>query len=338
MLNEKSILISGGTGSFGRKCTEMILQRYEPRKLIIFSRDELKQYEMAQDFSPDKHDCLRYFIGDVRDQVRLIAAFRDVDFVIHAAALKHIPATEYNPFEAIKTNVLGAQNVIRAAINKKVKKVVALSTDKAANPINLYGASKLCSDKLFIAGNAMSGHKGTIFSIVRYGNVFGSRGSVVPLFLKKRSEGRLPITDTRMTRFSITLEESVNFVLEGFKRMLGGEIFVPKIPSYKIVDVAEAIAPEGEIEVVGIRSGEKMHEVLVPEDEARQTIEFEDHFVIQPDQGWWRDLRAIDYAERTGGKPCPMGFSYSSERNTQWLSVEQITKLVEQYCLENKVG
>ena len=335
MFDNKTILITGGTGSFGKKAVEIILKRYKPGKLIVFSRDELKQFEMAQEFSPDKHDCLRYFIGDVRDQQRLYTAMRGVDYVIHAAALKQIPTLEYNPFEAIKTNVLGAQNVIHAAINEKVKRVVALSTDKAANPINLYGASKLCADKLFVAGNVMSGAKGPTFSIVRYGNVFGSRGSVIPLFLTKKDEGKLPVTDNEMTRFSITLKEAVDFVLKSFEKMLGGEIFVPRIPSYRITDVAEAIAPSAEIEIIGIRPGEKIHELMISEDEARLSLRFDDYFVVQPDQDWWKDLRGKNYAQKASGKPCSKGFSYCSGTNTDWVSIEEIQKLVEEYRVEH---
>ena len=255
MLNDKNILVTGGTGSFGKKCTETILKRYVPRRLIIFSRDELKQFEMAQVFPNDKFACMRYFIGDVRDKERLYRAFQGVDYVIHTAALKQVPTAEYNPFEAVKTNILGAQNIINVAIDQKVKKVVALSTDKAANPINLYGATKLCSDKLFIAGNAYVGREHTMFSVVRYGNVIGSRGSVIPFFLKQRQTGVLPITDPRMTRFWITLEQGVNFVLASMVRMVGGELFVPKIPSMNIMDLAKAIGPECATEMIGIRPG-----------------------------------------------------------------------------------
>jgi len=271
MLNEKSILITGGTGSFGKKCTEMILKSYKPKRLIIFSRDELKQFEMAQVFSEDEYPCMRYFIGDVRDKERLYRAFRDVDYVIHAAALKQVPAAEYNPFEAVKTNILGAENIINVAIDQNVKRVIALSTDKAANPINLYGATKLCSDKLFIAGNSYVGEDNTRFCVVRYGNVVGSRGSVIPFFLQRKETGVLPITDSRMTRFWITLKQGVSFVLDCLERMVGGELFVPKIPSMNIMDLAKAIAPECKTEIVGIRPGEKLHEVMVSKDDARRT-------------------------------------------------------------------
>ncbi len=335
MFNGRSLLVTGGTGSFGKRFVRDVLQRYKPKKLIVFSRDELKQSEMAQVFSPNEHECMRYFIGDVRDQQRLYEAFHGVDYVIHAAALKQVPAAEYNPFEAVKTNVLGAQNVIRAAINQKVKKVLALSTDKAANPINLYGATKLCSDKLFVAGNAMSGDVGTIFSVVRYGNVLGSRGSVIPFFLKKRKEGIVPITDERMTRFLMTLQRGVDFVIRRMERMRGGEIFVPKLPSCRILDVARAVAPDAKTEVVGIRPGEKLHEVLVPGDEAWHTLEFQDHFIIQPTHAWWAQE---DPLKNAGGKPCPDGFCYSSATNTEWLSVQDIRRLVAEFLAEHPVA
>lgn len=329
MLNGKTILITGGTGSFGRQLTKTIVERYEPRKLIIFSRDELKQYEMTQRHSPAKHPFLRFFLGDVRNHERLLEAFHGVDYVIHAAALKQVPACEYNPFEAVMTNVLGAQNVLRAAITQGVKRVVALSTDKAANPINLYGATKLCSDKLIVAANSMIGYYQTTFSVVRYGNVLGSRGSVIPFFLEKRSEGVLPVTDKRMTRFSITLPKAVDFVLECLENMHGGEVFVPKIPSYRINDVAAAIAPEAEINYIGVRPGEKMHELMVPEDEASQTLELEDRFIIQPNFGWWRKE---EHLKQTGAKPCPDGFSYRSDNNDRWLSVDDLRAMVAEYC------
>ncbi len=328
MLNDKNILITGGTGSFGKAIVKIILERYKPNKLIVFSRDELKQYEMGQVFPDTTYRCLRFFLGDVRDPDRLHEAFRNVDYIIHAAALKQVPAVEYNPFEAIKTNVLGAQNIIKAAIDQKVKRVIALSTDKAANPINLYGASKLCSDKLFVAGNAMSGDPGTVFSVVRYGNVMGSRGSVIPLFLKKKTDGVLPVTDKRMTRFLITLQQGVDFVLSCLDGMHGGEIFVPKIPSVKIMDLARVIAPGARLEVVGIRPGEKLHEVMVPEDEARHTLEFDDHFVIQPNFGWWVNE---DHLKEIGGAKCPDGFSYASNTNSLWLSDDDINRLVDEF-------
>jgi UDP-N-acetylglucosamine 4,6-dehydratase len=332
MLNDKSVLITGGTGSFGRRMVEIILARHQPRRLVVFSRDELKQSELAERFPTSEHGCLRYFIGDVRDPARLEEAFRDIDIVIHAAALKQVPTAEYNPFEAVQTNVLGAQNVIRAAIRMGVKQVVALSTDKAANPINLYGATKLCSDKLFIAGNSMAGAQGSRFSVVRYGNVLGSRGSVIPFFLRRAHTGVLPVTDERMTRFSITIAQGAQFVLDSLKRMQGGELFVPKLPSYRILDVATAIAPEARIEIVGIRAGEKVHEVLLPSDEAWHSLEFADHFVIQPTHPWWTSRAGL---QETGGKPCTPNFSYTSGDNSDWLSIDDLRALVATYRLEN---
>jgi len=323
MLNGKNILITGGTGSFGKKCTEMILKRYKPNRLIIFSRDELKQYEMAQIFSPEKYSCMRYFIGDVRDKDRLYRAFRGVDYVIHAAALKQVPAAEYNPFEAVNTNILGAQNIINASIDQKIKRVIALSTDKSVIPVNIYGATKLCSDKLFVAGNSYVGSDETLFSVVRYGNVFGSRGSVVPFFLKKKAEGVLPVTDPRMTRFWITLEHGVEFVLKNFERMVGGEVFVPKLPSMNIMDVAKAIAPECEIKIVGIRPGEKLHEVMIPSDEARNTVEYDDYYVIKPQFRYF----GRRFCEN-GCKPVPQDFEYNSGTNTWWLSTEEFRGMI----------
>jgi UDP-N-acetylglucosamine 4,6-dehydratase (inverting) len=331
VLNEQAILITGGTGSFGRKVVRTILERFKPRRLLVFSRDELKQFEMAQEFPIERYPCLRYFLGDVRDIDRLKEALPGVDVIIHAAAIKQVPAAEYNPFEAVRTNVVGAQNVIRAAISRRVRRVIALSTDKAANPINLYGATKLCSDKLFIAGNAMSGHAGTVFSVVRYGNVIGSRGSIIPYFLKMRRSGVLPITDKRMTRFSITLAQAANFVLRCLGQMHGGELFVPRIPSYRLMDVAQAIAPEAQIKFIGIRPGEKLHEQLITVDDARKTMEFRDHFVIQPDFGWWTKQ---EHLEESGGQRCPEGFSYSSGTNTEWLTVNHIREMVDEYYLE----
>ena len=284
---------------------------------------------MAQVFPVEKHKCIRYFLGDVRDADRLIDAFYGVDYVIHAAALKQVPACEYNPFEAIKTNVLGAQNIIRAAIAQGVKKVLALSTDKAANPVNLYGATKLCSDKLFVAGNAMSADHGTRFSVARYGNVIGSRGSVIPFFLKQKRDGKLTVTDDRMTRFSISLQHGVEFVLQNLERMHGGEVFVPKIPSYNIMDVAKAVAPECKVDLIGIRPGEKLHELMIPEDDARQTLEFDDYFLIQPNFGWWA---SEEHLKNSGGKLCPDGFSYSSDANDKWLTVDDLKKSVDEFC------
>ena len=323
MLNKKAVLITGGTGSFGRKCTEIILQRYKPKKLIIFSRDEFKQFEMSQVFSEKKYPCIRYFIGDVRDKERLHRAFHGVDYVIHAAALKQVPALEYNPFEAVKTNILGAENIISAAIDNRVKRVVALSTDKAVNPINLYGATKLCSDKLFVAGNAYSGDANTRFSVVRYGNVVGSRGSVIPFFLKQKENGILPITDSRMTRFWITLEQGVSFVLRSFEIMVGGELFVPKLPSMKIMYLAKAIAPECKTKIIGIRPGEKLHEVMITKDDARMTLEFDDHYIIQPFFRFFSQR-----FKNNGGKPVPEDFEYNSGTNTWWLTIKELREMV----------
>lgn len=324
MLNDKVILITGGTGSFGKKCAEVILERYRPKKVIIFSRDEMKQYEMAQEFSSKKFsENLRFFIGDIRDKERLDRAFHNVDYVIHAAALKHVPAAEYNPFEAIQTNVIGSQNVINVAIDQKVKKVIALSTDKAANPVNLYGATKLCADKLFVSGNSYVGEDHTIFSVVRYGNVLGSRGSVIPFFQQRKKTGVLPVTDPRMTRFWITLEQGVDFVLHSLERMVGGEIFVPKIPSMRIIDLARAICPECEVEIVGIRAGEKLHEVMIPGDCARDTIEFDDYYIIKP---------AFKFFQRrftnNGGQPVKEDFEYNSLNNLKWLTVEELQDII----------
>jgi UDP-N-acetylglucosamine 4,6-dehydratase len=323
MLKDKTVLITGGTGSFGKKATAVILQKYKPKKIIIFSRDELKQFEMSQIY-PMSDYPMRYFIGDVRDKERLYRAFQGVDYVIHAAALKQVPAAEYNPFEAVKTNIIGAQNVINVAIDQRVKQVIALSTDKAANPINLYGATKLCADKLFIAGNAYVGRDHTIFSVVRYGNVVGSRGSVIPFFEEHRKNGSLPITDPRMTRFWITLEQGVEFVLLCLEHMCGGELFVPKIPSMNIMDLARAIAPECETRVVGIRPGEKLHELMIPRDEARKTLEFDDFYVMQPAFKFWERRCSWD-----GGRQVPEDFEYSSETNPWRLTVEEMRSMIE---------
>jgi UDP-N-acetylglucosamine 4,6-dehydratase len=324
VLSNKNILITGGTGSFGKKCTEIILKRFKPNRLIIFSRDELKQFEMSLQFPDSKYDCMRYFIGDVRDKERLNRAFHNVDYVIHAAALKQVPAAEYNPFEAVKTNILGAQNVINVAIDQGVKKVIALSTDKAANPINLYGATKLCSDKLFIAGNSYVGHDHSIFSVVRYGNVVGSRGSVIPFFLKCRENGTLPITDPRMTRFWITIEQGVNFVLDRLEHMVGGELFVPKLPSMNIMDLANAIAPNCKTAIVGIRPGEKLHELMITKDDARRTLEFKDYYLIQPEFHFW-NRRYNDNI----GKPMAEDFEYNSGANSWKLTSKEMQKMLE---------
>jgi len=316
-LRNKTVLVTGGTGSFGRTFVDIVLAECEPKKVIVFSRDELKQFEMAQHIADDR---IRFFLGDVRDLERLARAFKGVDIVVHAAALKQIPAAEYNPFEAIKTNVLGAENVISAAEDAGVEKVIALSTDKAASPINLYGATKLCSDKLFIAGNAYSGGKGCRFSVVRYGNVVGSRGSVIPLFKQKRLEGKIPITDPRMTRFWITSEQGVRFVIACLDRMQGGELFVPKIPSMRIVDLAEAVAPGCPTQIVGIRPGEKLHELMIGEDDARRGVDMGDHYVLLPEFPWWNGEK--------GGTPLTEGFIYRSDTNTQWLTVEELRHMI----------
>jgi len=324
MFNNANILITGGTGSFGKKYSKIILEKYKPNKIIIYSRDELKQFEMAQEFN---QDCMRYFIGDVRDRERLIQAMQGVDYVIHAAALKQVPAAEYNPMECIRTNIHGAENVIHAALQNNVKKVIALSTDKAANPINLYGATKLCSDKLFVAANNMVGSRPTRFAVVRYGNVVGSRGSVVPFFqgLLEKGADHLPITHDQMTRFWITLREGVEFVLKNFERMRGGEIFVPKIPSIRITDLAEAIAPGVRTEIIGIRPGEKLHEIMCPSDDSHLTVEFEDHLVIGPSIRFHSLDHSYDVnALGEVGKLVEQGYEYNSGTNPHFLSVDEI--------------
>ena len=329
MLSGKSILITGGTGSFGKKFVETVLTRYrDVRRVVIFSRDELKQFEMGQKYPANRYPVVRFFIGDVRDKERVIRAMEGIDIVVHAAALKQVPACEYNPFEAIKTNILGAQNVIEAAIERGVQKVVALSTDKAAAPINLYGATKLCSDKLFVSANNFKGKREIKFSVVRYGNVMGSRGSVIPFFLKKRREGVLPITDPRMTRFNITLEQGVDLVLYALVHMWGGELFIPKIPSYRITDLAEAIAPDAEQEIVGIRPGEKLHEEMVTETDALNTIEFEKYYVILPSMPLWQ---VTHFMETFGGRRCRDGFKYNSGTNSQWLTVTELRNLISKH-------
>ena len=324
MFNNKNILITGGTGSFGKKYTEIILSKYKPNKIIIFSRDELKQYEMGQTFNDP---CMRYFIGDVRDAKRLEEAMDGVDFVIHAAALKHVPVAEYNPMECIKTNIDGAQNVIDAAIKNEVEKVIALSTDKASSPINLYGATKLASDKLFVAANNMVGKRKTRFAVVRYGNVVGSRGSVVPFFKKLIDEGatELPITDEKMTRFLITLEDGVNFVLNDFERMHGGEIFIPKIPSMKMTELAKSIAPNLPHKIIGIRPGEKMHEVMITADD--RVVEFDSYYIITPTIQF---SHIVDYNRNAlgeDGKDIGIGFEYNSLNNTQWLTNDEFLEM-----------
>ena len=318
-LNDKVILVTGGTGSFGRKFAETVLTRFQPRKLIIFSRDELKQSEMHREYSAKN---IRYFIGDVRDLDRLRRAMRGVDIVVHAAAMKQVPACEYNPFEAVKTNVHGSANVIEAAIDVGVKKVLALSTDKAVSPVNLYGATKLCAEKLFVHGNSYAGEGGTRFSCARYGNVVGSRGSVIPLFIEQRQTGAVTVTDERMTRFWITLQQGVDFVIQCLGAMEGGEIFVPKIPSMHILELAKAVAPDCEIRYTGIRPGEKVHEVLVSEDESGDAFEHDTFFVITPRHPWWRA------AWQPAGRPVKAGFRFTSDTNTQWLTVDQLRAFV----------
>ncbi len=327
MFTNKSILVTGGTGSFGKCFIRRLLANYKPRRLVIFSRDELKQFDMQQEFPEKEYPQLRYFIGDVRDAERLKMAMRDIDYVVHAAALKQVPAAEYNPFECIKTNIMGAENVIHAAIYNRVKKVIALSTDKAANPINLYGATKLASDRAFIASNNLSGTTETRFSVVRYGNVVGSRGSVIPFFANILAKGnrKLPITDPRMTRFWITLDEGVQFVIDNFERMAGGEIFIPKIPSMKVVDLAKVMAPECELETIGIRPGEKLHEVMIPQEESRNTLEFEKYYVIQPQFKWWNS----ENARQGGGTPVHEDFSYASDNNPFWMTPSQIQTMLD---------
>tara|TARA_B110000459_G_C16619143_1_gene500618 strand:+ start:1919 stop:2932 length:1014 start_codon:yes stop_codon:yes gene_type:complete len=327
MFNDKSILITGGTGSFGKQYSRTILKNYNPKRIIIFSRDELKQYEMAKEFTSSK---MRFFIGDVRDESRLKNAMHDVDYVIHAAALKHVPAAEYNPIECVKTNIHGAENIIQAAIECGVSKVMALSTDKAANPVNLYGATKLASDKLFVAANNMSGSRKTRFAVTRYGNVAGSRGSVVPLFKKMVAEGatEIPITHKSMTRFWITLPQGVDFVLKNFARMHGGEIFVPKIPSIRINDLATAYAPNAKIKIIGIRPGEKIHEIMCPADDAHLTLQFNDHFVICPSITFFDHNK--DYSKNNLGEiglKVPAGFEYNSGNNDNFLTVPQISNI-----------
>jgi UDP-N-acetylglucosamine 4,6-dehydratase len=322
MLNwsQESILVTGGTGSFGKKFVEIMLRDYQPQRLKVFSRDELKQHEMRT--SGFDHPSLRYFIGDVRDVERLKRALEGVTVVVHAAALKQVPACEYNPFEAIQTNIMGGRNVIDAALDQGVRRILALSTDKAVNPINLYGATKLCAEKVFVQANAYAGARNTRFSCARYGNVVGSRGSVIPIFLEQRRRGKITITDPRMTRFWLTLEQGVKFVIRCLEQMHGGEIFVPKIPSMRLLDLAETVAPGCEVEYIGIRPGEKLHEVLVSEDESRQTVEAEDMYVIQPSHPWWKSENWMS------GKRLPEGFRYSSDTNERWLTRRELEELV----------
>jgi len=323
MFDNKSILITGGTGSFGKFFTKYILDNFSPKRVIIFSRDEFKQYEMQRDFNSSNK--LRFFIGDIRDKERLVRAFHEVDYIIHAAALKQVVAAEYNPFEAIKTNILGAQNIIEAAIDSKISKVISLSTDKASNPLNLYGATKLCSDKLFVAGNAYAGGRGTIFSVVRYGNVLGSRGSVLPLFLEQRKKGVITLTDPMMTRFWITLDKAVELVINAFNTMGGGEIYIPKIPSISMQDFVEAICPNIEIKTIGIRPGEKLHEMMISSDDSRNTLEFDDHYRIMP------EFIACRSTDLDKGRKLPDKFSYSSDNNSMTLDIEYLKKLAKEY-------
>lgn len=323
----QTILLTGGTGSFGKHFCKRMLEKYHPKVIRIYSRDELKQHEMRQRFGDD---YLRYFIGDVRDVNRLRRAMEGADIVIHAAALKQVPACEYNPFEAVKTNIHGAQNVIDAAIDTGVKKVIALSTDKAANPVNLYGATKLCADKLFIQGNAYSGNRGTRFSCVRYGNVIGSRGSVIPLFMQQKKSGKITITDNRMTRFWITLDQAIDLVVKGLSHMQGGELFVPKIPSMKVMDLAKAIAPECEIEFIGIRPGEKLHETLITEEDGVNTIEYDGMYVIFPNHSWWQRQNFQDIPA------VRKGFSYTSNNNDEWLTVEDLQKIISESTIDRR--
>jgi UDP-N-acetylglucosamine 4,6-dehydratase len=326
-LNGSSVLVTGATGSFGKAFVGRVLEHFEPKRLVIFSRDELKQYEMAQIYSVSRHPCLRYFIGDVRDQSRLDMAFHDIEYVIHAAALKHVPIAEYNPFECVQTNIIGTENVVRAALARGVRRVITLSTDKAVSPINLYGATKLAADKITIAANHLSGNRPTRFSVVRYGNVSASRGSVLPLFKRLAASGakELPITDPRMTRFWITLAEAVDFVLSSLALMEGGEIFVPKIPSLRVVDLAKAVAPQLPLRTVGIRPGEKLHEVMVTVDDVPYTCDIGDRYIIEPS---FATAERRSFKDR-GGKPVPEGFSYTSEYNENWLSQAELEALAE---------
>jgi UDP-N-acetylglucosamine 4,6-dehydratase len=327
-LNDKSVLVTGGTGSFGKHFVKTVIENYKPRRLVIYSRDELKQYEMQQLFPMDQHPFMRYFIGDVRDRDRLDMALNNIDYVIHAAALKQVPTAEYNPFECIRTNVFGAENLVYAALRRNVRKVIALSTDKAANPVNLYGASKLASDKIFVAANNLAGADGTRFSVVRYGNVFGSRGSVVPFFRKLAAEGadEIPITDPRMTRFWITLTQGVNFVLSSMELSRGGEIFVPKIPSTTVTDLASSICPSLGQKIVGVRPGEKLHETMIPADDSRWTVELEDRYVILASFA----AAAREASLNRGAKPVPEGFAYSSDNNPEALDVRGLQAMLVQ--------
>jgi UDP-N-acetylglucosamine 4,6-dehydratase len=324
--DDKTILVTGGTGSFGKKFVEVVLREHSPKKLIIFSRDELKQHEMRRQFPDGSDSPMRYFIGDVRDRERLYRAFNGVDIVVHAAALKQVPACEYNPFEAVQTNIIGARNVIDAALDRTVQKVIGISSDKAVNPVNLYGASKLCAERMFVHANSYAGEHGCLLSCSRYGNVLGSRGSVIPVFLEQRKNGGITVTDPRMTRFWLTLEQGVKFVIRCIDFMRGGEIFVPKIPSMKIMDVARALAPQSQVNFVGIRPGEKIHEVLVSEDEARHTIELEGMYIVKP-------VSNLSFADDwPTGQRLPDGFRYTSDTNTDWLTENELQGLIE--CMQ----
>ncbi len=327
MLNNKRILLTGGTGSFGKKFVDLVFSKYKVKEILIFSRDELKQFEMRQNYPTEKYP-ITYKIGDIRDKERIHRVCFNIDIIIHAAALKQVPTAEFNPFETVKTNINGAQNIIEAALDNKVLKVIALSTDKACSPINLYGATKLTSDKLFAAANDWNIKNTTQFSVVRYGNVVGSRGSVIPFFYEKKKEGVLPLTDKRMTRFWITLDQGVNFVITCLNKMYGGELFIPKIPSMKIIDLAKTIAPKAKIEIIGIRPGEKIHEVMISSDDAMNTIEFENYYVIQPSQPWWDNKK---YIRINGGKSVDDNFIYSSEKNSLWLTNESLKEMLKQF-------
>jgi len=324
MINNEKFLVTGGTGSFGKKFIATLFNQYKPSEVLVYSRDELKQFEMRDTF-PTEEFPIKYFIGDIRDRERLYRVAHGMDYIIHSAALKQVPTAESNPFETVKTNVFGSQNVIEAALENRVKRVVALSTDKASSPINLYGATKLTADKLFAAANHWQGSHLTTFAVVRYGNVVGSRGSVIPFFIKKSEEGVIPVTDKRMTRFWISLEQGVNFVIDCLQRMRGGELFVPKIPSMNIMDLVEAIAPEAHIDFIGIRPGEKLHEVMISADDAINTLEFDSYYVIQPAHPWWDNL---EYIQICGGKPVDTDFMYSSANNTKWLTVDELRDII----------
>ncbi len=330
MLNNASILVTGGTGSFGTKFINLTLSKYNPKRIIVYSRDEMKQWEMAKNYPND--DRIRFFLGDIRDKDRLYRACQNVDYIIHAAALKIVPLAEYNPFEVIKTNVIGAMNIIDCAIDQKVKKVIALSTDKACNPINLYGATKLCSDKLFVSGNAYAGQQDTIFAVVRYGNVMCSRGSIIPFFRSLAKGGEIPITDERMTRFMIKLEDGVRLVWDALEDSLGGEIYVKKIPSMRVVDIAHAIAPDAKLKIIGIRPGEKLHEQMISPEDARNTYEYESYFKIMPQIICNRKDETIIIIKDESiskGKRCPEGFSYTSDNNTEWMTKEQLLQTIQ---------